>query len=335
MKREKEFRAYLQKNKISTKNVGYCRDHIEKAFGGKDMDEIIAKHQNISAVHNKLKGVGEPANSINVYMVALNHYLQFAIEQGKQAMFVVPPVISSASKKTTNKSTIFDPFAVIADIMIKNGVKSGRKYASIIIKIMKEMGIQSIQELNQRIGEMIINCDDKIREAQDDKERKKYRDARSALKKYSDLLEYEELNDREPGFQEDFDEAWVKDLYIRYDKGWQSFRPVSEHDVGYTIIGDQIIVATNVFFNPGNSYGVTISRSDMIELISILNEAYRYDLFADSNSCIKTIHGKISSYQYSYRGRNGIDCNGLFKDGNRSNTLKMRYINLISKLINI
>ena len=29
MKREKEFKEYLEKNKITTKNVGYCRDHIE------------------------------------------------------------------------------------------------------------------------------------------------------------------------------------------------------------------------------------------------------------------------------------------------------------------
>ena len=78
MKREKEFKEYLEKNKITTKNVGYCRDHIEKAFGGKDMDEIIVKHQNISMVHDNLKALGEPDSSINAYMVALNHYLKFA-----------------------------------------------------------------------------------------------------------------------------------------------------------------------------------------------------------------------------------------------------------------
>ena len=333
MKREKEFKEYLEKNKITTKNVGYCRDHIEKAFGGKDMDEIISTHQNISCVHDKLTAIGEPVASINAYMTALNHYLQFAIEQGKLATFVVPPTISPASKKTTKKSTFFDPFAVVAEIMKKNGVESGRNYASIIKKIMKELGIQSIQELNQRIIEAIIYCDDKIREAKDDKERKKYRDARAALKKYRDLLENGQLNDREHGFQEGFDESWLKDLYIRYDAGWQSFRSVSEHVVAYTIIGDQIIAGTNVSFNPGNSYGSKISRSDMIELISILNEAYRYDLFADSNSCIKTIHGKLSSYQYSYRGSKGIDCNALFKDDGRGNSLQTRYNNLINKLI--
>ena len=85
MRREKEFKEYLEKNKITTKNVGYCRDHIEKAFGGKDMDEIIVKHQNISRVYDNLKKIESSDNCINAYMVALNHYLKFALEQGMKA----------------------------------------------------------------------------------------------------------------------------------------------------------------------------------------------------------------------------------------------------------
>ena len=50
-------------------------DHIEKAFGGKDMDEIIVSHKNISMVRDNLKKIESSDNSINAYMVALNHYL--------------------------------------------------------------------------------------------------------------------------------------------------------------------------------------------------------------------------------------------------------------------
>ena len=96
-----------------------------------------------------------------------------------------------------------------------------------------------------------------------------------------------------------------------------------------------IIAGTNVCFNSGNTYGIKIGRGDMVELLSILNEAYRYDIFADSNTCIKTIHGKISSYTYSYRGKKGIDCNGLFKDSRWTNSLQARYIALINKLIKL
>ena len=85
MKREKEFKEYLEKNNITTKNVGYCRDHIEKAFGGKDMDEIIVSHKNISMVRDNFKKIESSEKSINDYMVALNHYLQFAFEQVMKA----------------------------------------------------------------------------------------------------------------------------------------------------------------------------------------------------------------------------------------------------------
>ena len=46
-----------------------------------DMDEIIVSHQNISMVRDNLKKIESSDNCINDYMVALNHYLQFALEQ--------------------------------------------------------------------------------------------------------------------------------------------------------------------------------------------------------------------------------------------------------------
>ena len=80
MKREKEFKAYLKKNNKPTKYVGYCKNHIEIACG-MDMDEIIVSHQNISMVRDNLKKIESSDNCINDYMVALNHYLQFAFER--------------------------------------------------------------------------------------------------------------------------------------------------------------------------------------------------------------------------------------------------------------
>ena len=88
MRREKEFKKYLEDNKISSQNVGYCKNHIEKAFGGMDMDDIIIRHQNISKVRAKLKLIDKNDDCINSYMAALNHYLRFAFECGKTSMVI-------------------------------------------------------------------------------------------------------------------------------------------------------------------------------------------------------------------------------------------------------
>lgn len=56
MKRENEFKAFLNKNKLPAKYSSYCKK-IEEAFGGIDMDEIILSHQSISKVHDKLKTI--------------------------------------------------------------------------------------------------------------------------------------------------------------------------------------------------------------------------------------------------------------------------------------
>jgi hypothetical protein len=86
MKREKEFKKYLEDNKIPIKNIGYCKNHIEKAFGGMDMDDIIIRHQNISKARAKLKLIDKNDACVDDYMVALNHYLKFAFEYGKMSM---------------------------------------------------------------------------------------------------------------------------------------------------------------------------------------------------------------------------------------------------------
>lgn len=72
-----EFKAYLEKNGLPSKYFDYC-DKIEQAFNGKDMDEIIVSHQNISKVRTQLKVITKSEGTIANYMVALNHYLKFA-----------------------------------------------------------------------------------------------------------------------------------------------------------------------------------------------------------------------------------------------------------------
>ena len=75
MKRESEFKAYLNRNGKHQDYVNYCRA-IEKAFGGMDMDVIISSHQNISKVRSKLDLVFSDTKN---YMSALNRYLEFVV----------------------------------------------------------------------------------------------------------------------------------------------------------------------------------------------------------------------------------------------------------------
>ena len=100
MKREKEFKDFLNRNKHHTKYAGYCKNHIEKAFDGRDMDEIISTHQNISEVRKKLEVIEKKKSSIDQYMTALNYYLQFAF-WGKSSV-----VTSIAKSHSVPKSLV-------------------------------------------------------------------------------------------------------------------------------------------------------------------------------------------------------------------------------------
>lgn len=104
MKREKEFKQYLEDNNKSLQNVGYCKNHIEKAFGGMDMDDIIISHQNISQVRAKLQKIDKNDGCIDAYMVALNHYLKFAFSYGK--MSTLAGTVSTGSAVTAYPSKI-------------------------------------------------------------------------------------------------------------------------------------------------------------------------------------------------------------------------------------
>lgn len=78
MKREHAFRAFLRNNNKPEAYIGYCKT-IEQAFGGKDMDKIIASHQNISKVRAKLSAITTSKKSIDNYMAGLNRYLEFSV----------------------------------------------------------------------------------------------------------------------------------------------------------------------------------------------------------------------------------------------------------------
>ncbi len=82
MRRVKDFKDYLSKNKLPEKYANYCKK-IEEVFGGKDMDRIVTSYQNISKVRDKLKTVTASDNSVRQYIAALNHYLKFAFSSAK------------------------------------------------------------------------------------------------------------------------------------------------------------------------------------------------------------------------------------------------------------
>lgn len=87
MKRETQFRAYLLKHGKTLKHITYCKN-IEKAFGGKDMDEIISSHKNISNARAKLDAIF-PKTSADQYICGLNSYLKFALSATK-SVYISP-----------------------------------------------------------------------------------------------------------------------------------------------------------------------------------------------------------------------------------------------------
>ena len=169
MRREKDFERYLVKNNISKKNIGYCRDHIEKAFGGKDMDEIILSHQNISNVYKKLKAIEKNENSINAYMASLNHYLKFAFEQGgliksvsnpkKIDSFAGPIVqyyfdVPTAERDETLRKTLEVEYPKILQFV--EDVFSGRK-GYIPVYLSKEAPSAKVYKLSKKFMDELRN----------------------------------------------------------------------------------------------------------------------------------------------------------------------------------
>lgn len=122
------------------------------------------------------------------------------------------------------------------------------------------------------------------------------------------------------------------ELYIRYEKGWQSFRPKDEYVTGYCIEGDTITFSKNMGFSFVGETIREIAPNDMKELIAILDEAKTFNLFENSNTAIRTIHGVSCTYNYYYLGASGNNCLGLFIDDSRTDALWKRYNTLIDKL---
>lgn len=125
----------------------------------------------------------------------------------------------------------------------------------------------------------------------------------------------------------------IKYPYIRYKKGWSSFVQVDEHVTGYCIDNNIITISYSVGFVGGKTVVKKMSDKDRKELIEILDIARNNALFEKSNTHIITEHGPISSYDYQYRDKSGVNCRGLFIDNKMSETLKTRYSNLINNLI--
>ena len=95
MRREKEFRAYLQ-NRHTNNNtieayISYCKK-VEEAFGGKDMDKIIVSHLNLVKARVKLGKITGSKKTVGDCISGLNHYLEFAFEYGALGNSVRIPV---------------------------------------------------------------------------------------------------------------------------------------------------------------------------------------------------------------------------------------------------
>lgn len=67
-------------------------------------------------------------------------------------------------------------------------MSSASSYCGYIRKIMKEMNIQSLDEMGSIIDEVINYCTTQINTATTEKDKKNYRDYRSALTKYKQYL---------------------------------------------------------------------------------------------------------------------------------------------------
>lgn len=95
MKREAAFEVFLIKNHKRNPEayINYC-NNIERAFGGKDIDDIISSHQSISKVRTKLEAMFPKKHSVDDYMAGLNQYLKFAISSHASA--VVSSTVSGA-----------------------------------------------------------------------------------------------------------------------------------------------------------------------------------------------------------------------------------------------
>ena len=81
-----------------------------------------------------------------------------------------------------------------ADFKLFYQKKSVAGYCNSIRKIMKEMGMGDLVELNNHIDVAIDYCTNQMNDPQKSAEKKKYTDTRSALRKYKEFLVYKKAN---------------------------------------------------------------------------------------------------------------------------------------------
>lgn len=104
MKRENEFRAYLQNiykdNNTVEAYIDYC-EKVEESFDGKDMDEIIISYKNIAKTRTKLSKITSSKKTVSNCITGLNRYLEFAFRRGMGAS-----VLTGVSSKGVTASGI-------------------------------------------------------------------------------------------------------------------------------------------------------------------------------------------------------------------------------------
>ena len=122
-------------------------------------------------------------------------------------------------------------------------------------------------------------------------------------------------------------------LYISYEQGWQSFRPLGKYESGYTIQNGVITFSYNRGFSACGNVQKKISTTDLRALIFLLESAYKKGCFAASDTCIKNDHGDQQKYSYAFTDVSGNRCACLFEgDTPDVDQLTKRYFALLKKL---
>ena len=94
----------------------------------------------------------------------------------------------SVAKSTTSSSGAVGKDDEFADFKSFYQNSSASSYCTFIRKIMNEMGIASLADLDGCIDVAIDYCTARMRDPQKETEKKKYNDIRSALRKYKEYL---------------------------------------------------------------------------------------------------------------------------------------------------
>ena len=122
-------------------------------------------------------------------------------------------------------------------------------------------------------------------------------------------------------------------LYISFELGWQSSKPVEKYESGYTIQDGAITFSYDNCSPAYRNVTKKISTTDLRSLISLFESAYRKGCLAASDTCIHDIHGDHLKYSFTFSNVSGNRCAYLF-GGNplEADQLTKKYLALIEKL---